>query len=355
MKIKILFQSVLFVLFIFSFLDSFSQAVMQFSKKTYHFGKIREVDGVVSYDFQFTNTGDAPIIIKNVESSCGCTTPQWSKEPVLPGKTGFVKAIFDPQNRPGHFDKMITVTSNARIAVVELKIQGEVEGKTRTILDDYPYEQASGLRLSLEDISLMSVRKGETKVMSVGVYNNSGKKVAVSFMGLPSYLKLNIEPQQIEPQQKAVIKASYITALKGEYGLNKEEVTMLVNGKQYRVPVSIFIEEDFSRVDMACAPRIEAEKRFYDFGQTRSIQPAVFSYRFKNTGKSPLKIHRFYTNDDRVVIEMTGNELQPGESATLTAKTKNGAEPGKLTCVISVITNSPADFQFNLRFYGEIK
>lgn len=114
---------------------------------------------------------------------------------------------------------------------MELKIKGTVEGKARTVLDDYPYELASGLRLPLEHISLMKVHKGEVKSMSVGVFNNAGKSVAVSFTDLPAYIKMAIEPQPIPDKGKATIKAAYNTAMNGEYGLNKEQVTMVVEGK----------------------------------------------------------------------------------------------------------------------------
>ena len=116
---------------------------------------------------------------------------------------------------------------------MELKIKGTVEGKARTVLDDNPYELASGLRFPLEHISLMKVLKGEVKSMSVGVFNNAGKSVAVSFTDLPAYIKMAIEPQPIPDKGKATIKAAYNTAMNGEYGLNKEQVTMVVEGKKY--------------------------------------------------------------------------------------------------------------------------
>ena len=120
------------IVFLFASLATFSQAVINFSNRAHDFGTIKEVNGAVSYDFEFVNAGTAPILIKNVESSCGCTSPQWSRQPVLPGQKGFVKATFDPKDRPGFFDKTITVYSNAKPTVVELKIKGTVEGKART-------------------------------------------------------------------------------------------------------------------------------------------------------------------------------------------------------------------------------
>ena len=204
---------------------------MQFDKRVHDFGSIKEVDGPVAYDFEFVNTGSSPVLIKNVESSCGCTSPEWTKQPVLPGKRGFIKATFNPKDRPGYFDKTVTVYSNSRTAVVELKIKGTVEGKTRTVLDDYPYELASGLRLPLEDVSFMKIHKGLVKQIQMGVLNNAGKSVSVSFAALPAHLQMSIEPGQIPDKGQAVIKASYHSALHGDFGLNREQVTMLVDGK----------------------------------------------------------------------------------------------------------------------------
>ncbi len=252
------------LLFIACFLWSLaasSQVLIRFEEKVHDFGNIREADGPVAYDFVFVNEGKAPILIKNVESSCGCTSPEWSKQPVLPGKKGFVKATFDPKDRPSHFDKTITVFSNARPAVVELKIKGNVEGRTRTVLDDYPYELPSGLRLPVDHISLMKVKKGEVKRMSIGVYNNSGKKQKVTFAGLPAHIKMQIQPEEIGIKGQASLNVSYNAGLHGEYGLNEETVTLLVDGKKYPTRLTVFVEEDFEKIDRATAPQIQAEKK----------------------------------------------------------------------------------------------
>lgn len=348
-------KGVLLIAFLFACLSSFSQAVISFHHRLHDFGPIKEVNGAVSYDFEFVNTGNAPILIKNVESSCGCTSPEWTKQPILPGKKGFIKAIFDPKDRPGYFDKTITVYSNARPAVIELKIKGTVEGKTRTVLDDFPYELPSGLRLPLEHISLMKVKKGEIKTMAIGIYNNAGKAVNVAFAALPAHLQIKVDPQQIPNQGKATIKAAYNTALKGEYGLNREDVTMLVDGKKYTIPVSVFIEENFGNVNLATAPGIDADQKYYNFGKVAADQSVEHTYRIKNTGHSVLRIYRVYANDKRVTVEVSRKELQPGETAEVKVATLAGVESGKLTGLVSVISNCPTTFELNLRFYGEIE
>ncbi len=349
-------MKVIFSIFLlFPFISVFSQAVVDFNAKMHDFGKIKEADGIVSCQFEFVNQGSSPVLIKNVESSCGCTSPEWTRQPVLPGKKGFVKAVFNPKDRPGYFDKTITVYSNAQPAVIELKIRGNVEGKTRTILDDYPYELASGLRLPLQEMSLMKVRKGEIKFMRIGIFNNAGKDVEVNFAGLPDYLKMSIDPALIEDKGVASVEVAYNTTLHGDYGLNRLWVEWVVNGKKYPLPVSVFIEEDFRNVDMSTAPVIEADKKYYNFGTSPAAQAVKFTYQLKNKGKTALKIHRIYTNDVRVAAEMKVREVQPNETACIEVRTKEGAEPGKVAAVVSVITNSPLMPELKLRFYGELK
>lgn len=150
----------------------------------------------------------------------------------------------------------------------------------------------------------------------------------MTFQGLPSHLQMKIEPQKIGNREKGMITATYNTAQRGEYGLNEEEVTMLVNGKKFALPVTVYVEEDLSKADPAKAPVIDADKKYYNFEKTSSGQPASYTYQVKNTGNAPMQIHRIYTNDKRVEVEVAKKQLQPGESVPVTVKTKIGAETG---------------------------
>ncbi len=105
-------------------------AKIDFQSETVDYGTIEKgSDGVRV--FEFTNTGDAPLIISKVSSSCGCTIPKKPEEPILPGKTGEIQVKYDT-NRVGPIRKAITVISNADTPTKVLKIKGEIkapEGK----------------------------------------------------------------------------------------------------------------------------------------------------------------------------------------------------------------------------------
>ncbi len=101
-----------------------SDLSMKFKNEDHSFGNVPEGPSV-SYDFEFLNISKEPIVLSNVQASCGCTTPTWPKEPIAPGKSSKITATYNTQGRPGPFSKTITVTSNAGTKV--LKISGTVE------------------------------------------------------------------------------------------------------------------------------------------------------------------------------------------------------------------------------------
>ncbi|MDR0743884.1 MAG: DUF1573 domain-containing protein [Tannerella sp.] len=92
----------------------------------YDFGDINEKNGAVTHSFKIKNNGEAPLVVTKVVASCGCTTPDWTKEPIAPGRTGEIKVTFDPTNRPGTFTKTISVYSNGKVGSFVLTIKGKV-------------------------------------------------------------------------------------------------------------------------------------------------------------------------------------------------------------------------------------
>ncbi len=105
--------------------DSKKEARIDFKEKIYEFGDVSLKKGKVSHEFIFTNTGNKPLVITNARADCGCTRPEYSLEPVAPGKTGKLKVTFAPAAK-GHFSKKITVTTNGNPRKARLIIRGEV-------------------------------------------------------------------------------------------------------------------------------------------------------------------------------------------------------------------------------------
>ncbi|MDR1525057.1 MAG: DUF1573 domain-containing protein [Tannerella sp.] len=91
----------------------------------YDFGEINEKDGPVTHTFKIKNGGEIALVVTKVVASCGCTSPEWTKEPIAPGKTGEIKVTYDPANRAtGPFTKTVSVYSNGKTGSFILTIKG---------------------------------------------------------------------------------------------------------------------------------------------------------------------------------------------------------------------------------------
>lgn len=108
----------------FSQTASADVAAFKWTSTVNDFGKIKQ-NVPATHEFKFTNTGKVDLVITNAQPSCGCTTPDWTKTPVPPGQTGFIKATYNAAS-PGIFDKTITVSANVEGGSVQLHIKGEV-------------------------------------------------------------------------------------------------------------------------------------------------------------------------------------------------------------------------------------
>jgi hypothetical protein len=127
-KIAILI-TLFFIAFTFNTLNAQQEekfTKLTFDKTDHDFGTLIEENGPTTCTFTFKNVGDEPLVIKNVQASCGCTTPDWTKTPVMPGKEGYIKATYAVTGRPGSFNKSITVTCNVKERAIVLTIKGNV-------------------------------------------------------------------------------------------------------------------------------------------------------------------------------------------------------------------------------------
>lgn len=107
-------------------------AVISFSEKEFNFGEV-ESGEIVEHVFAFTNSGEAPLIISNAKASCGCTVPEWPKDPIAPGDEGKIKVRFDSKGKSGVQNKVVTVTANTQPSQTEVYIKGMVKSPKPTV------------------------------------------------------------------------------------------------------------------------------------------------------------------------------------------------------------------------------
>lgn len=99
----------------------------KFVSESFDFGQITDGEKV-SHDFKFTNIGNTPLIITSATATCGCTVPDYPKEPIAPGAEGVIKVVFDSTGKPGMQNKIVTITANTVPEITQLNILGNVVG-----------------------------------------------------------------------------------------------------------------------------------------------------------------------------------------------------------------------------------
>ena len=104
--------------------DMYAEAT--FEVLSHDFGTIKEANGPVSCTFEFTNTGNKPLLIIDAMASCGCTRPEYPTKPIKPGKKGKIKVTYSPIGRPGAFKKTVKVKTNGKERTTTLRIEGTV-------------------------------------------------------------------------------------------------------------------------------------------------------------------------------------------------------------------------------------
>ena len=337
-------------LMVLAVMTAFAQtkdANMSFDFETHDFGKIKEEAGPATINFEFTNTGSQPLIIKQVHASCGCTSPNWSKQPVLPGKKGFVTLTYNPKNRPGIFSKTATVTSNAATPTKVLTIKGDVEPKPKTLEDVYRYNMANKIRLKTNHMSFARVVKNKTGNQTVEIVNISDNPVAISFGNLPGHLKLSAEPAVLQPGAKGKLTGVYNSQLKNDWGFVIDRVDILLDGKQSasnRLTVSATIEEDFgamSAEDRANAPVIAFDNNTFNFADISQGDKVEHVFTITNNGKSALYIRKIKASCGCTAVNPEDDMIPAGQSTTMKVIFDSRGKVGKQNKTITVISNDP--------------
>lgn len=337
-----------------------SLADIQFEKMDHSFGQIKEEAGPANYNFKFTNTGKIPLIIQGVEASCGCTTPEWSQEPVLPGKTGFIKVSYNPEQRPGAFAKSITVNANVPKTIRVLTISGEVIPRMLNTMDLFPIDFGK-IRLSSNELSFVRIKNNEIKTDTLQFYNPGTSPISIDFKIVPPHITIKTSPAVIPPKSKGFFLITFDAAKKPEYGYVTSRIYLSFNGEEkynHAITVSAIIEEDFSKLsaaDLANAPQIEYSSRTFDFGEIPEGKKVDYTFKIMNKGKSELIIRSVTASCGCTTGQPASNTISPGGNTEMKVSFDSHGKVGMQNKIISVISNDPGQATTILRIIGTVK
>jgi len=337
-----------------------AQPQIKLSTTEHDFGVFKEESGRQTYNFEVTNSGSSPLVIQNIVASCGCTEPVWTKSPIPPNGKGVITAIYDPANRPGPFNKTLTVHSNGKPEVLVLVIKGEVTPREKTVEEIYTWPIGT-IRFESNHLAFTTIKKTEKKIRVMPIINNSRDPVRIEFDGLPEYLQLKSNPETLRPGQKGIIEGTYDATKNPSWGTVSSMVRVKLNGEVEQngyYYVSANLVEDFSglsKEELLNAPVFKIAASTVDIGKMEQSTTRDVEFKFTNDGKRDLIIRNVRSTCGCTAVQQgSSNTIKPGESSSIKAIFNSGGYNGRITKAIYVYTNDPKNSEVILMLNAEV-
>ncbi len=339
-----------------------AEAKMVFEKKNHNFGKIKEAGGNVEYKYVFMNTGAETIEIEDVKVSCGCTVPEWTRKQIKPGEKGFVNVVFNPKNRPGRFNKSVTVISNAENSPIQLRISGEVLDKKITLKEEYRSDFDS-VRLKRTNVNFSELykksdknlskkvtefKKDKSNVREIEIINTKSVSARLTFNDrrkIPKHLKIEVVPETLKPNEKGKIIVTYNVDEKDDWGYVYDRLTVSVNGvpnSRNRLTVSATINELFTEEQKKNPPTMDfLDGTEFKFGNITQGDKVEHVFHFKNNGKNDLIIRKTKASCGCTAIAPNDKVIKPGQESSIKTIFNSRGKKGRQSKTITITTNIP--------------
>lgn len=346
-----------------------ADGVGEWVKKKHNFGTIKEEDGKVTCQMKMINIGDSAMRITGVRPTCGCTASSYTLSDIAPGDTATITLTYDPQGRPGRFEKEAIVSTNASPRRSRVSIIGNVIGSPATINKQYPIS-VGALKLETRIIMCGDILKGKSRTHFIGLYNQSYDTLKAVFSNVPKHLQVNMVPALVPPGEQATITVTFHSDRIDEWGFTNHSFTMETlpaSGHSANAVAGIgniettaSIVENFLKMndeDKAKAPIVVlSTDRVIIEGMNRQQSSASGSFTISNIGKSPLHIRRIYSRDPKISISCKKNKVKPGKSVDVKITVNPSDIAGEiLNTTLTVITNDPHNSLQEVRIVGEIQ
>lgn len=335
-------------------------ALVSFEHTKFDFGPINENVKFATHRFNYTNVGDAPLIINNVQTSCGCTTPEWTHDTLMPGESGFVNARYETTNRIGKFQKSVTVyTNSTENAIIFLDISGDVyrEGVDLESNTQFQYNYGK-ITFSKPSISFSPLLDNAVDTQTIVITNETPQTVdfyALDPKILPSYLQVLSWPTTLEPDEHFKIKVQIDSRKINYYGFGTYEIP--INSGSPAMPfgsilVTFTRKQYFPKLSasqLAKTPRLTLDKKEHNFGAIEATGDLITTeFKFTNSGKQVLKIFNLDPSCGCITVKAPKMQLQPGESMQVRVIFDTVTKKGYANYSIGIVCNDPTNPEFSI-------
>ncbi len=340
------FLSLVTLTFFFFTASAQDTGKLKFDKTAHSFGDIKEEAGPATISFTFKNEGDTPIKLTSVRASCGCTTPEWTQEPVAPGEEGVVTAAYNPRNRPGKFNKSVTVKTDGEPELIVLRISGNVIPRPKGPQDHYPME-IGNLRFKSTHVYFGDVMHDGADTASTLVYNQGTEPINLNPEStiLPAHVTMKASASIVQPKDTIRLYFTYDAVKKNNWGYNFDYFKLKTDDTEQpekRINISATIKENFGKLSAEAArPKVRFDKVSHDFGKVQQKSKVSTTFTITNEGEAPLLIRKTKASCGCTATKPAKTELGPGESTTIDVTFSTGSYKGKQKKSLTVIVNDP--------------
>jgi hypothetical protein len=331
---------------------------IQFAEDKFNFGEVKEEGGSVSHTFAFKNVGKGPLRIVNVLTSCGCTTSDWTQTAVNLGESGYIKATFDPKNRPGRFSRTLTIITNGTPESSVITLDGYVGSANREMLRMFPHEFGN-MRFSAKEFDL-TIKEDKLDSVWLGVYNPTNKNMLIRTVISPYPMRVETQDILLGPESGENILMLYNGALAKQLGPRKDTVHFVTSDDTLPnkfVVLKVNIVQNFDKLtseQKANAPVIEVLKKQANVGELYLGEVGSYSFEITNKGKSDLVIRRLMGADASITAKASSMVIKKGAKAKVTVSLNTKGTHGMVDKTLTIISNDPANANTVLKVSAKV-
>jgi hypothetical protein len=306
-------------------------------------GVIIDNQGVVAHKFNFSNKSAHPIAVDKVSTSCGCTSTNWTTEVIGPGSKGFVEVQLDPYNRPGPFEKFVTVFLKDHEDSIVLKIKGFVKPGTASVAEAFPIKMGN-LRVIQNTLDLGTITKKALHSRSFEVYNEGDQiLVFADDMEGPNHITVTFEPYTLKPKSKGKIWVHYDVKAKKDLGFFREDIAVFTyesqnSRKVFSVSATLL---DLPEERSADAPRVYFNETELDFGIKKQGDTVNVKFDLQNQGRSSLMLKKVFGNCNCIRVNPEKYQVNPGETSSIDVMFLTNDRLGNQEKTVTVFTDDP--------------
>lgn len=322
-------------------------AQLRFESPEWDFGTVAEADGRVSHTFTGENTGDAPLVILDVVTTCGCTVPDFSRQPLRPGDRTQITVTFDPAGRPGLFEKTLAVYSTERQRVATLTVRGQVVPRPRSIEELYPVDAGGGVRLSSTLCAFSYIYSGVEKSASIDCTNTSPQPVRLELRPRTTSGLLHVKaPGLLAPGERASIELRYLNpAETPRYGTVSDALEVTVDGASRGTTIlahAIGTDNPASR-SKEMSPKAEISENMIKFGVVkRRGGPRERHFALKNAGAGELVVRAAECGEGIATDLVPGTRITPGDERQVVVRFDPATRDyGAFGTHLTIVTDDP--------------